>query len=658
MNEEKQLGSWKAIGAYLERDARTVRRWEKEEGLPVHRHTHKRGSSVYAYPGEIDAWRASRRIVPEPAPARLLWKTPAFALTLILCLIMVGNGVRPVSAQQSKMSDRAVWTGPKVDLFGRVSPDGRFITYVDWPDTANLMVHDVVADTDRSLTPNFTEAGSGQLSSWSTISRDGKQVAYAWYTGYRRQDLRIVGLQGNGPPTPRQVFVGTDDMIDLAPFDWSSDGRWLAVEIKRADGTGQIALVAVADGSLRVLKSVGWNGPKRIFFSGDSKYIAYDLTAGDTSDQRDIFVMAIDGSREVAAVVHPAQDNLLGWSPDGTRLLFSSDRTGSVGLWALPFGDGKPQGMPELLRPDIGPGTSLGLTASGALYLYKSINTREVATVPIDLNKGKLSGPPSSFVQGYLPNAQLPSWSADGKYLAYSACADKNCLAVRTVDTGEVRKVRHTLLYLAASQWSPDGRSLVVSGRDSKGRDGVYRIDAQTGVTSAVVYTQGLGAFPRWSVDGKKIYYYEPSASSLKERDLASGAEREIVRHPNLGRVSAPSPDGVYLMAWVDPPTGDQGLLLVTLADGQQREFPVKGLTDSFAWTPDGQAVLALTKDGARKNLFRVPINGEAPQKLDTWPDGADGFSLSPDGRRVAFLMGKRGAEVWALENFLPATGH
>lgn len=105
---EATLESWKEIAAYLQRNAVTVRRWEKDEGLPVRRHSHKRGSSVYAYPSEIDAWRAGRKVAPEAPPVRPLWKIPAFALTMLLCLIMVGNGVRPVAAQQSKMSDREI----------------------------------------------------------------------------------------------------------------------------------------------------------------------------------------------------------------------------------------------------------------------------------------------------------------------------------------------------------------------------------------------------------------------------------------------------------------------------------------------------------------------------------------------------------------------
>lgn len=51
----ERLDSWKEIAAYLKRDERTVRRWEKE-GLPVHRKVHKKQASVYAYRAEIEAW--------------------------------------------------------------------------------------------------------------------------------------------------------------------------------------------------------------------------------------------------------------------------------------------------------------------------------------------------------------------------------------------------------------------------------------------------------------------------------------------------------------------------------------------------------------------------------------------------------------------------
>src|SRR5947209_11334181 len=59
---EDRLDSWKEIAAYLHRDVTTVQRWEKREGMPVHRHLHDKAGSVYAYSSELDAWQKSRKL--------------------------------------------------------------------------------------------------------------------------------------------------------------------------------------------------------------------------------------------------------------------------------------------------------------------------------------------------------------------------------------------------------------------------------------------------------------------------------------------------------------------------------------------------------------------------------------------------------------------
>src|SRR5260221_2862408 len=64
---EDRLDSWKEIAAHLSRDVTTVQRWEKREGMPVHRHLHDRMGSVYASRAELDAWARSRKLPPNPA---------------------------------------------------------------------------------------------------------------------------------------------------------------------------------------------------------------------------------------------------------------------------------------------------------------------------------------------------------------------------------------------------------------------------------------------------------------------------------------------------------------------------------------------------------------------------------------------------------------
>ena len=53
---QKILESWKQIAAFIDRSERTARRWEAQEGLPVHRREHQKNDTVFAYKHEIDAW--------------------------------------------------------------------------------------------------------------------------------------------------------------------------------------------------------------------------------------------------------------------------------------------------------------------------------------------------------------------------------------------------------------------------------------------------------------------------------------------------------------------------------------------------------------------------------------------------------------------------
>ena len=66
-----RLDSWKEIAAFLRRDVRTVQRWEKHAGLPVHRHSEARLRTAFAYRSELEAWwRAGDPLAPEISSLR------------------------------------------------------------------------------------------------------------------------------------------------------------------------------------------------------------------------------------------------------------------------------------------------------------------------------------------------------------------------------------------------------------------------------------------------------------------------------------------------------------------------------------------------------------------------------------------------------------
>jgi TolB-like protein/Tfp pilus assembly protein PilF len=74
-----RLDSWKEIAVHLGRDVRTVQRWERREGLPVHRQLHDKQGSVYAFRDELDAWRAARSRRLEETPGETAGSLDALA---------------------------------------------------------------------------------------------------------------------------------------------------------------------------------------------------------------------------------------------------------------------------------------------------------------------------------------------------------------------------------------------------------------------------------------------------------------------------------------------------------------------------------------------------------------------------------------------------
>jgi Tol biopolymer transport system component len=566
--------------------------------------------------------------------------------------------------------DRTIWSDRNADGFGTISPDGRFLTYTDWQ-TGALMLRDIEAGSDHRLTAGTYEEGSTQF---SAISKDGKQVAYQWLdnkrppdsNGSKRYDLRVARLQPGGLSEPRRL-VDLEDIAGAAPYDWSPDGKWIAVFVSRSDLTGQIALVGTSDGSLRVLKSTGWKEPTKIFFSPDGKYIAYDLMVDDNSDERHVFVMAVDGARESEPVAHASQNVIMGWSPDGRHLLFASNRSGSFGLWAVPVADGKAAGMPALVKSDVSSTWSLGMTASGTMYVWKYASPVYVQVSSIDLTAGRLATSAPAF-QRFITSRGRPEWSQDGKRLAYQSCAPLGAgpctLWIRSIETGAQRELRTKLGYFFFPRWSPDGRELLVRGNDLRGRNnGLYRIDAESGEVTLVATPFPGDGLPQWAADGKHAYYRRQS--SIIERDLASGTEREAVGLATSGAVEfAASPDDRFL-AYVSTERTGTTLSVMPMAGGPARVLLAVSAPERFVgrlgWTAEGRAlVIAKQLADNRNEIWLVPVTDERPRKLDIdvehWMLG-DGFRLDRAGKQIAFVAaaGKAGLEIRALENFLPA---
>jgi TolB-like protein/Tfp pilus assembly protein PilF len=122
--QEGRLDSWKEIAVYLHRDVKTVQRWEKREGMPVHRHQHDQMGSVYAFSSELDTWMQSRRLrleveeneqAPEGSPASDAEPGSRQAWHVRRWLILSGIGLLALAAVGSFIRYRLVLaTRPKI----------------------------------------------------------------------------------------------------------------------------------------------------------------------------------------------------------------------------------------------------------------------------------------------------------------------------------------------------------------------------------------------------------------------------------------------------------------------------------------------------------------------------------------------------------------
>jgi Tol biopolymer transport system component len=573
-----------------------------------------------------------------------------------------------VASRSSEMVTRRVWAGQDVDAEGSISPDGRYLSYAD-PTTGDLALRDLVTGKMRHLTNNTK---SSENAFFSTISPDGKQVAYEW-SGDGFGDLRIVGLDGSAP----RILEG-----GAIPTDWSPDGKYVLGIVLRI-GTqfpSQIALTSVADGSVRVLKKFEWSHPGRMKFSPDGRYIAYDYPPQQESDNRDIFLLAADGSREISLVEHPAEDELLGWTPDGNHILFASDRSGSMSAWILPVADGKPQGPPELVKQDIGEAQPIGFTRTGSFYYGLEIGTSDIYTAAFDPAAGRLVTQPQKATQRFVGSNFSPSWSPEGQFLAYVSIRrqglfERDVISILSLKTGEEHDLSPNLLELwGPIRWSPDGRSILVPGKDKKIQHGLYLVDPQTGKVMSTLQSDldSEISHPAWFPDGKRLLYTDVLRESgtrteaVVVRDLQTGRKTELFRPTRGLKIDdiALSPDGRQVaLTLLEKETRSSVLKVLPVAGGEASELvrakePETIVGDALSWSSDSQYVVfgkgRSTSGEPKTQLLAIASHGGEPHALGLAMDSVGSLSFDPSGHHVAFSAGSAKREVWVMENFLP----
>ena len=566
-----------------------------------------------------------------------------------------------IRKEDKEFSIRQVWAGPDVDIEGAPSPDGRYLSYMD-RETGDLAIYEIATGKKRRLTNKGTWQESDEFALFSRWSPDSKNIAYSWFKKDGTYDLRIIWIDGSGLRILCSGYV--------EPTGWSPDGKHILANFYKSKETNKIVLVSVADGSMRVIKDLGIHSTAWGSFSPDGRYIVYNFQPKEDTPNHDISLLSTDGSSEISLVKHPAHEFVLGWTPDGKNILFASDRTGTFDAWVIHLSEGKPQGVPELIKKGIGKIWPMGFTQKGSFYYGISQDKWDVYIATLDPNTGKILAQPKKEIKRFEGSNNSPDYSPDGKYLAYVSVRGTktfisglpNVLCIRSLENGEERELFPELKGIILPRWSPDGRTILLFGMDKKDRSGIYQIDAQTGEVKPIVQNM-LIKYYSWTLSGKAVFYTikDPNnkLSCIIMRNLDTGEEKELYRQSSPTSMSglALSHDGSWL-AFVE---GNKILKVMPAAGGETRNlFELKKAESirgrGIAWTPDGLHIL-FVKGWPRGELWRISAKDGEPQKLGLEMIRLRYLSVHPDGQHIAFSsLGSttKIQEIWVMENFLP----
>ncbi len=575
---------------------------------------------------------------------------------------------------------RKVCESSDVDVSGEVSPDGRYISYTDWETFGHLAIYEIATGKKHDLTNQTEDEHWGNVirSSWSP---DSKQIAYIWWNKDAFWDMRIIGIDGS---KPRVLYRDKD--VFPQPADWSPDGKHILTILENyyKDKVNQVGLISVRDGTVSILETLKGRAVYYLYFSPDGRYIAYDYPQKEGSQDHDIYIYSIEEKREIPLVQHLANDSLGGWTPDGKNILFGSKRLGTMDVWAISVEEGKVQGSPRLVKKDIGLVSPMGFAPDGSFYYGLRINIRDVYVGTLDKEREKFLVRPEKLT-GYLVGRNVsPEWSPDGKYLAYISnrhpdlSYGSNSLYIRDLETGEEREVVRPQeirwfgsFFMGGICWSPDGRSILLTGGGKKGQ-GIYVVDVKTGEMTTLLHSEVRLFSPSWSADGKAVFFTErhdkEGISPVFRYDMKTKEKKEIYnQNPGIFYM-APSPDGKLLAFATFEKYKEEtiGVVMVLPVEGGEPREVVK-ITDggcmALAWAPDSREIIygksLYASSGSQRiapgsELWKVSVEGGEPQKLWKMAGSIVGVRLHPDGQRLAFTSQTSWAEIWVMENFLP----
>jgi Tol biopolymer transport system component len=555
-------------------------------------------------------------------------------------------------------------------LYSAPSRDGRFMSGLDFK-TGNVAIRDLGTGEIRLLTTAADWSTTYREAEAPIMSPNGKLVVYAWQNDAPSYDyeLRLIGTDGVG----ERVLVRPNAAFrEEYPLDWTPDSRSVLAALYGKDGGVQLALVSVAGGAVKVLRSFDWRGPTSAKISPDGAWIAYDFQPDQRRDAHEVFLMRLSDGREARVTSDGVPKSVIGWSANGDGVFYQTRRNDAVTIWYAPLREGRAAGPARVMRSDLWGADVRGI-ANGTLYYSVSDVRQAIYDVGVDLDRGRIVAPPTTIASGTFMRGPAP-WSPDGHQIAFVRVLDgqRFALIIRDVASGQERELPLRLQYGEVTQWLPDGRAVLMRAWQ-RNQWASFRVDLASGKAELLTPLTG-GERVELSRDGRTEYRTRNLGAPLDSgvvlvRNLATGAERELYRG---GQVFGPrlSPDGKTL-AFVREAADSsvsccgtfagqaKGLQLVVMpaSGGNVRVLFTGGVGPaSLNWSADGRDIVfgggERTTGGTTFHLSVVTVATGHVQKLLSQRDQTGGPRLSPDGRHVTFwnTVGGKTRELWAME--------
>jgi Tol biopolymer transport system component len=645
---QDRLDSWKEIAAHLSRDVTTVQRWEKREGMPVHRHLHDRMGSVFAYRSELEAWARRRRVQAEPAAP--VSRKPLIFLAAGAALVALAAGVglwlrateyfwrSPIAnARFERITD---FDGS--EQAAAVSRDGRFVAFL--------------SDRDGPMDVWVTQIGSGQFHNLTHgsapelvnpsvrmlgFSPDGSLVNY-WV---RRPDgtsggaISIWAVSTLGGQ-PKPMLEG------VAEADVSPDGTRL---VYHTTGPGDPTFVSDAD-----RRSEG----RRIFTAPAGQHAHYPRWApdgafiyfvqGSLPDDMDVWRIRPEGGAAERITSHHGRVSDPALLNRRTLVYLASDPDGS-GPWL--YGMDVDRRMPHKLSAGVDRYTSLAASADGARLVTTLASPRRTLwRVPL----GEAPAPqfaaarlPLTTTTGFSPRlgpgfmvyassagtkesiwkiagsvatelwsgdgARIvggPALSFDGQRIAFSVRQHgRTPLYVMQADGTNARVVTDALDLQGAPAWAPDGETITSAAID-RGTPHLYRVPLDGRPPSSFVGEYSVD--PVWASDGRFVVYSGPDIGTTF---TAHAVTKDAGAHPL-------------------PP--------LTLTRGARR----------MAFLAGRNALVVLRGEIRHKDLWLVDLQtGQERQLTSFAPDfEIRDFDVSPDGSEVMVERVQENSDIVLLD--------